>query len=240
MAHEIDENMRLRRQMFADISHELRTPLTVLGSKLEMTLERNEPLDPVETAMLYDEVIRLKGLVQELQDLSKLEAGQVVLNKTLIDFGAYFSDFFVLLAAEAEDRQITLTMEQSPSVKYCYADSQRLRQIVLNLVNNALRYTPEGGEVSLRAFEEGDYFVFEVEDNGVGISEDDLPYIFQRFYRADKSRDRATGGSGLGLAITKGFVEAHQGTITVRSTLGKGTIFTVRLPQYHEKETTEK
>ena len=240
MAHEIDENMRLRRQMFADISHELRTPLTVLGSKLEMTLERNEPLDPVETAMLYDEVIRLKGLVQELQDLSKLEAGQVVLNKTLIDFGAYFSDFFVLLAAEAEDRQITLTMEQSPSVKYCYADSQRLRQIVLNLVNNALRYTPEGGEVSLRAFEEGDDFVFEVEDNGVGISEDDLPYIFQRFYRADKSRDRATGGSGLGLAITKGFVEAHQGTITVRSTLGKGTIFTVRLPQYHEKETTEK
>lgn len=236
MAKELDENLKLRRQMFADISHELRTPLTVLGSKLEMALEHNKSLDVIEISVLYDEVIRLKGLVKELQDLSKLEAGQVTMDKTLIDFKTFFSDFFVLVQAEAEDREITLTVENDPTLEYCYADPQRLKQIILNLVNNALRYTPEGGTICLRAYEADNWFVFEVEDNGVGISEEDLPHIFQRFYRADKSRDRATGGSGLGLAITEGFVLAHGGTIDVKSKLGEGTTFTVRLPQYQNED----
>ena len=107
MAHEINEGNKLRRQMFADISHELRTPLTVLSSKLEMTLDKNRPLDPVEVSALYDEVIRLNGLVSELQDLSKLEAGQVRITKTLIDFRNFFNDFFVLIQAEAEGRGMT-------------------------------------------------------------------------------------------------------------------------------------
>ena len=98
--------------------------------------------------------------------------------------------------------------------------------------------TPDGGTIVLRAYEKGEWFVFEVEDNGMGISAEDLPYIFQRFYRAEKSRDRATGGSGLGLAITKGYVEAHGGTIEVQSALGRGTTFTVQLPRYDEEAET--
>lgn len=239
MAHEIDEGNRLRRQMFADISHELRTPLTVLGSKLEVTLEKNKPLGLEEVSALYDEVIRLNGLVGELQDLSKLEAGQIHITKTLIDFRSFFDDFFVLVQAEAEDRNMTLQVHIADEVSYCYADHQKLKQIVLNLVSNALRYTPDGGTVVIRAYEKEGWFYIEVEDNGMGISAEDLPHIFQRFYRAEKSRDRATGGSGLGLAITKGFVEAHDGTITVQSTLGLGTTFTVKLPQYVEETDRE-
>ncbi len=238
MAHEINEGNKLRRQMFADISHELRTPLTVLSSKLEMTLDKNRPLDPVEVSALYDEVIRLNGLVSELQDLSKLEAGQVRITKTLIDFRSFFNDFFVLIQAEAEGRGMTLQLNIDDNVHYVFADQQRFKQIVLNLVNNALRYTPDGGTIVLRAYEKGEWFVFEVEDNGMGISAEDLPYIFQRFYRAEKSRDRATGGSGLGLAITKGYVEAHGGTIEVQSALGRGTTFTVQLPRYDEEAET--
>lgn len=232
MAHEINEGNKLRQQMFADISHELRTPLTVLSSKLEMSLDKNRPLDPVEVSALYDEVIRLNGLVGELQDLSKLEAGQIRIEKTPVDFRNFFNDFFVLIQAEAESRHITLQLNIDEALQYVYADPQRLKQIVLNLVNNAMRYTPDGGNVVLRAYEKDEWFVFEVEDDGIGISSEDLPYIFQRFYRAEKSRDRATGGSGLGLAITKGYVEAHGGTIEVQSTLGKGTMFIVHLPRY--------
>ena len=129
---------------------------------------------------------------------------------------------------------MTLQLNIDDNVHYVFADQQRFKQIVLNLVNNALRYTPDGGTIVLRAYEKNQWFVFEVEDNGMGISAEDLPYIFQRFYRAEKSRDRATGGSGLGLAITKGYVEAHGGTIEVKSALGRGTTFTVQLPRYEE------
>lgn len=236
MSQEIEKGNTVRRQMFADISHELRTPLTVLASKLEGTLEKNKSLNTVEVAVLYDEVIRLNGLVNELQHLSKLEAGQVSLNKTLINFNGFFEDFLTLLEAEAEDRSISLEVDVAEDLQYCYADPQRLKQIILNLVNNAMRYTPDGGVVRLHAYQDPYYFIFEVSDNGLGISEEDLPYIFQRFYRADKSRDRATGGSGLGLAITQGFVQAHGGTIMVDSVIGEGTKFVVKLPVYQEEE----
>jgi len=112
-------------------------------------------------------------------------------------------------------------------------------QIVLNLVNNALRYNKKGGIVKVQTYKEGDYFVLVVADNGIGISSEDLPYIFQRFYRADKSRSYESTSSGLGLAITKGFIEAHGGSIAVQSQLEKGTIFTVKLPVYKEEAGNE-
>ena len=236
MAEEIDNETTIRQQMFADISHELKTPLTVLATKLETSLERNKPLDTVDVAALYDEVIRLKSMVGEMQDLSRLEAKQTVLNKTLVDFKTFFSEFLVLIEAEAEDRKIDFQVNIAPAVAYCYADPYRLKQIVLNLVNNALRYTPEGGKVELKVESDENNFIIMVKDNGMGISPEDLPYIFQRFYRAEKSRERSRGGSGLGLAITKGFVEAHGGTISVESALGKGSTFVVKLPLYREED----
>ena len=236
MAEEIEKETTIRQQMFADISHELKTPLTVLATKLETSLEHNKPLATEDTAALYDEVIRLKSMVGEMQDLSRLEAKQAVLNKTLIDFGSFFSEFLTLVEAEAEDRKIDFQVTIVPGTDYCYADPYRLKQIVLNLVNNGLRYTQEHGKVELKVESDDKNFIITVTDNGMGISEEDLPYIFQRFYRAEKSRERSSGGSGLGLAITKGFVEAHGGTITVQSTLGEGSSFKVTLPLYREED----
>ena len=236
MAEEIEKETTIRQQMFADISHELKTPLTVLATKLETSLEHNKPLATEDTAALYDEVIRLKSMVGEMQDLSRLEAKQTVLNKTLIDFRNFFSEFLTLIEAEAEDRKIDFQVEIAPSTDYCYADPYRLKQIVLNLVNNGLRYTQENGKVELKVESDEENFIITVTDNGMGISKEDLPYIFQRFYRAEKSRERSSGGSGLGLAITKGFIEAHGGTISVESTLGEGSSFKVTLPLYREED----
>ncbi len=170
MAQEIEHGIEMREQMMADTSHELRTPLTVLASKLEFSLEQNKPLETEEIVVLYDEVIRLKGLVNELQDLSKLEAGHAVLDKTLIKFADYFEDFAVLLDAEAESRNMTLEMNLKEAPEYCYADPKRLKQIVLNLVNNAFRYTPEGGTVTIIAKEQDGDFLFSVQDTGMGIA----------------------------------------------------------------------
>jgi signal transduction histidine kinase len=184
--------------------------------------------------VLYDEVIRLKGHVNELQDLSKLEAGHAVLDKTLIKFADYFEDFAVLLDAEAESRNMTLEVNLKEAPEYCYADPKRLKQIVLNLVNNAFRYTPEGGTVTIIAKEQDGDFLFSVQDTGMGIAPEDVNKIFDRFYRTDRSRDRESGGSGLGLAITKALVDAHGGWIKVDSQLNEGTTFTIMLPGWKD------
>ena len=234
MAQEIEHGIEMREQMMADTSHELRTPLTVLASKLEFSLEQNKPLETEEIVVLYDEVIRLKGLVNELQDLSKLEAGHAVLDKTLIKFADYFEDFAVLLDAEAESRNMTLEVNLKEAPEYCYAYPKRLKQIVLNLVNNAFRYTPEGGTVTIIAKEQDGDFLFSVQDTGMGIAPEDVNKIFDRFYRTDRSRDRESGGSGLGLAITKALVDAHGGWIKVDSQLNAGTTFTIMLPGWKD------
>ena len=236
MANELEKSTELRQQMVADISHELRTPLTVLSGKLEFTLEQNKPLEPEEVAVLYDEVIRLRGLVGELQDLSRLEAGHAMLDKTLIAFPSYFSDFQVLLEAEAESRNIDLRVDIAPNVEYCYADPKRLKQIILNLINNAFRYTAEGGVVTIRVWQDKNEFYFSVQDTGIGIAADELDRIFERFYRTEQSRDRESGGSGLGLAITKALVDAHDGWTKVASRLHEGTTFTVMLPHWSGME----
>lgn len=197
-------------------------------------MDQNKDLNMADMMILYDEVIRLKGLVGELQDLSKLEAGHAMLDKTLINFKTYFSDFAVLLDAEAESRNMDLHIQIDDALEYCYADPKRLKQIILNLVNNAFRYTSEGGTITICAKQQGKDFLFSVQDTGMGIAPEDIDKIFDRFYRTDRSRDRESGGSGLGLAITKALVEAHGGWIKVDSVLNQGTTFTVLLPGWDE------
>ncbi|MFM9414288.1 sensor histidine kinase [Peptococcus simiae] len=236
MGLEIEKNSEARTRLFSDVSHELRTPLTAIAASLENKLLRTESLSPVEISALYDEVLRMTNLVKELQSISRLDAGHIDLSKTLIDFKSFFADFFVLLDAEAASRDIQVTIDTPDNLPYCYADPERLKQIVLNLVSNAMRYSNDGGQVTLAAEADDKYFIITVKDNGLGMSPQDLAHVFDRFYRSDASRARDTGGSGLGLAITKGLVDAHDGVIQVSSQLGEGTIFTVRLPLYQGTE----
>lgn len=230
MAGELDQSQKVRKQMFADISHELRTPLTILSSKLEASLESGGTLNALEITSLYDEVIRLQGLVKELQDLSNLEAGQISLNIQSIDIQQFTQDLGILVEAEASAREINLEVIVDKELKYLKADPQKLKQIILNLLSNAFRYTQPKGKVKLEISKKGQKAVIEVTDTGSGITPENLAKIFERFYRADKSRTRVTGGTGLGLAIAKGYVEAHNGEIRVESEVGKGTTFVVTLP----------
>ena len=230
MSRELEQAQFTRKQMFADISHELRTPLTILGSRIEAALESKGMLDASQLSSLYDEVIRLQGLVKELQDLSNLEAGQIKLNIQEIDPGQFTKDLSFLLEAEANARDIKFEVFVDEKLELIQADMQKLKQIILNLLSNAFHYTQSGGFAQLILEKKGLNVVIKVIDSGPGIDKVDLPNIFQRFYRADKSRNRATGGTGLGLAIAKGYVEAHNGQISVESTVGKGTMFIITLP----------
>lgn len=236
MAQEIEKNNKARVQLFADVSHELRTPLTAIASTLESKLMRMEDLNPTETSVLYDEVLRMNNLVNELQNLSKLDAGHMDITKTLIDFKIFFKDFFLIVDADAESRQINVHVDLPENLPYCYADPERLKQVVLNLVSNALRYTQNNGDIYIEACSDADYFIFSVRDTGMGMTPQEVLHVFDRFYRSDQSRARVTGGAGLGMAITKGLVDAHGGMIDVKSKKGVGTMFTVRLPLYQSED----
>ena len=185
-------------------------------------------------------MLRLGGMVTELQNISRLDAGHMPINKTLINFPDFFEDFLVIVDADAESRNITVKVEYADKLPYCYADPERLKQIVLNLVSNALRYTTDGGVVILKAWADKENFVFSVADTGIGMSEEDCKHVFDRFYRSDRSRARETGGTGLGMAITQGLILAHGGRIEVKSKKDIGTTFTVYLPLYNEKAELKK
>lgn len=235
MSTELSRANDARVQMFADISHELRTPITAIAGTLENKLVKNEACSPEDLSALYDEMLRLGGMVTELQNISRLDAGHMPISKTLIDFKSFVEDFVVLFEADAETRNITVKVEFADKLPYCYADPERLKQIVLNLVSNALRYTTDGGVVILNAWADKEYFIFSVADTGIGMSEEECQHVFDRFYRSDRSRARETGGTGLGMAITQGLVLAHDGKIEVKSQKDVGTTFTVYLPLYDEK-----
>ena len=240
MSAELSRANDARVQLFADISHELRTPITAIAGTLENKLVKNEDCTPEEISSLYDEMLRLGGMVTELQNISRLDAGHMPINKTLINFPDFFEDFLVIVDADAESRNITVKVEYADKLPYCYADPERLKQIVLNLVSNALRYTTDGGVVILKAWADKENFVFSVADTGIGMSEEDCKHVFDRFYRSDRSRARETGGTGLGMAITQGLILAHGGRIEVKSKKDIGTTFTVYLPLYNEKAELKK
>lgn len=235
MASELANQEHLRRQFTADIAHELRTPLSVLRLQIESLEDGVEQLTPEVIVSLHDEVNLLARLVEDLRLLSLADAGQLTLAfETLDPYGA-LEHTAAAAAPRARQQGIDLRIEQNGNLPPVCADPQRLNQVLGNLVENALRYTPRGGLVTLRAHGETSItpprmLTFEVADTGPGIAPDALPYIFERFYRTDRARARETGGSGLGLAIVQRLVEAQGGQVHVNSTPGKGTTFRVILP----------
>lgn len=212
---------RQRTDLVNDVSHELRTPLGTIRGWLVAAQDGVADLDLELVESLLEETLVLQHLVDDLQDLASADAGELRLRPEPVDVGELLGRIAVTDAPVTVDTAGDLRI---------HADPVRLRQAVGNLVTNAVRHTPPDGRITLRARRAGDEVVIEVADTGGGIAPEHLPHVFDRFWRADRSRSRATGGRGLGLAITRQLVEAHGGTVSVTSTLGAGSTFTLRLP----------
>lgn len=219
-----------RRQMTADIAHELRNPLSVVRGNLEAMFDGVYPVDAEHLEPIYQETILLQRLVEDLRLLSLADAGRLELIRSDVDVQGLLSGVAEGAQAIARDKGISLEVQPAPEPLVIDGDADRLRQVLGNLLDNALRYTPAGGTVTLGAHKAGSKVRISVADTGSGIPDGDLPHVFDRFYRGDAARDRASGGSGLGLAIARALVEAHGGTISIESAAGQGTAFLVNLP----------
>jgi signal transduction histidine kinase len=218
-----------RRQMTADVAHELRTPLTVIAGYIEAMRDGVLTPTPDRLGVIYDEMEHLQHLVGDLRTLSQADSGELKLNKQPLEPGELLQQTSAAFAHQAGQKgvRLELLVGDTPPVS---ADETRLAQVLDNLLSNALRYTPAGGHIVLGASAAHGRVAFTVQDTGPGIAPEALPFVFDRFYRADGSRSGESGESGLGLAIAKAIVEAHGGTLTVTSTLGQGATFRVELP----------
>ncbi|MFJ2720900.1 sensor histidine kinase [Streptomyces sp. NPDC087437] len=224
-----------RKAMVSDIAHELRTPLTNIRGWLEVTRDGIVEPDPELIAGLHEEALLLQRVVDDLQDLAAADAGTLKLHRELLSAGELLSHVAAAHGAQAEASGIALLHQVADGVQM-EADPVRIRQIVGNLVSNALRHTSAGGTITLTAGQTDDHVLLTVRDTGSGIAPEDLPHIFDRFWRAEKSRSRRTGGSGLGLAIVRHLVTAHGGTVTATSDPGVETVFTLHLPKPRRAE----
>ncbi|NJN16364.1 MAG: HAMP domain-containing protein [Oscillochloris sp.] len=209
-----------RRQLTADVAHELRTPLSIIKGRLEGIQDGIYQADDAHVAGLLGEVALLERLIEDLRLLALADAGQLPLYTDTLNIARLLTDIRASFAPEAERREIALDVQVAENLPEISADPQRLAQVLGNLVSNALRHTAAGGTVMLQAESNPHGVTLHVCDNGAGIRAEDLPYIFERFYRADKARTRSSGGAGLGLAIARRIIEAHGGTISAASTPG--------------------
>jgi two-component system sensor histidine kinase BaeS len=230
MTDTLERTERVRKTLVADVAHELRTPLSIIRAKLESI--QTGALEATEEVILHvsDEVYRLSRLVNDLQQLSLAESGTLPLHKKQTEINEFIESILSQFHWIAEEKNIRLHFNRRSTEIYLELDPDRMTQVIVNLLGNALRYTPENGLVTINVKQEDRSAVFSIVDNGPGIDQQKLPFIFERFYRADESRKRDEGGAGLGLSIAKGFVEIHGGNIKVTSTKWEGTVFEVILP----------
>jgi two-component system OmpR family sensor kinase len=230
MATALEQSEQQRQSLVADVAHELRTPLSVLQGNLRAILDDVYPLDKAEVARLYDETRLLGRMVEDLQDLALADAGQLRLHLQPSDVAGILraTADSLGLAAEAQEVALSVHIPDEAPLSAVQADPDRLAQVLRNLLVNALRHTPAGGTVTVTAAEKGGVLEVAVADTGEGIAAQDLPYVFDRFWRAERSRARGegvAGGSGLGLSVARSLVEAHGGRIWVESQVGQGTTF---------------
>jgi signal transduction histidine kinase len=230
MADGLTRLEELRRQMVTDVAHELRTPLSNIRGYLEALQDGVVEPDEGVINSIYEEAMLLNRLVDDLQELSLAEAGQLGLERRPTALVDVVDGAIEAASPQAAGEDLALSVVVPEGLPLVDIDPQRIGQVLRNLLCNAMTHTPPGGEIAITAHTRGRWVAVCVRDTGVGIAEEDLPYIFDRFYRADRSRARATGGAGLGLGIVKQLVEAHGGRIEVESVVGRGTQFTFTIP----------
>jgi signal transduction histidine kinase len=229
MAADLEHAEQLRRNMIADVAHELRTPLSNIRGYLEAIRDRVMKPNAATIRSLNEETVLLTRLVDELQELSLAEAGELKLVYHAEDIAKLVKQAVNAWQPQIAAKEISLFLDLPDSLPLVNIDRQRVNEVLHNLLENAVAYTRKGGTITVAAMTQGDWVEVSVSDTGEGIPVEDLPYIFERFYRVDRSRARATGGSGLGLTIAKRLVEAHGGKITVQSKPGKGSRFSFTL-----------
>jgi len=231
MAEQLAQNEALRQRLIGDVTHELRTPLSTIKGSMEGLMDGVLPESAETYQKIYHEADRLARLVEDLQQLSRVEAEAYALDRGPVPVDKLVHKVEGRLRQQYEDKGVSLEVDIPAGLPDVHVDADRIEQVLMNVVGNALQYTPGGGEVTIKANQEGQFIHVAVQDNGIGVPLEHQPHIFTRFYRVDKSRSRASGGSGIGLTIARYLVEAHGGEIRVESAgRGQGSTFTFSLP----------
>jgi two-component system, OmpR family, sensor histidine kinase ResE len=225
---------KMRKDFIANVSHELRTPISMLQGYSEAIVDdiaESQEEKKEMAKVIYDESLRMGRLVNELLDLARMEAGHLQLTLEEINISSFINRIIHKFQGLAKDNEIQLFAEIENGITSISFDPDRIEQVLTNLIDNAIRHTPKGGSVKLSVTSEDKGIMIRVKDSGSGIPEEDLPFVFERFYKADKARTRGRAGTGLGLAIAKNIIDAHHGHISAQSKLGQGTTFSFLLPR---------
>lgn len=230
MADDLAKQEKMRRDLVADIAHEFRTPLTTIRGYVESILDGVKKPDQDILGRIGAETERLTTLIRDLQELSRAESGKLSLEKKPVDLNVLVAEVLPKFEKEIAEKEIQVETDLDRSLPLALVDGRRIGQVLENILNNAIKYNYQKGRVRVSTRGEGEGVRITIADTGQGISSQDLPYIFERFYRGDKSRSRHTGGTGIGLSIAKNLVEAHRGTISVQSQPGQGSTFSIWLP----------
>ena len=235
--HDVTEQRRseqARREFVANVSHELRTPLTNIKSYAETVIAAGDELPPELrnqfVGVIIGEADRMTRIVQDLLTLSKIDYGKMEMNVSRFSFSKAVRSVYEAVALNAESHGHTLTFSCEENMPDVDGDRERIEQVIMNIVSNAIKYTPDGGKIAITAATSGRNVFVRISDNGIGIPEKDLPRLFERFYRVDKARSRESGGTGLGLSIAKEILNQHKGDIRIESVYGEGTDVTITLP----------
>ncbi len=229
MAENLEVQESIRRRLTSDVAHELRTPIANVSSNLEAIMEGVWAPTQERLQSCYDELGRISNIISDLEKLRQIENENMILEKESVDLLELSQAVRTAFEPDLAKKHLTCSVTGQSSV--VLGDPTRLHQVLFNLLSNAVKYSAAGGHIQIRVDDEAEIATLLVEDQGIGIPENDLPLIFERFYRTDRSRNRKTGGSGIGLTIVKAIVQAHNGTITVESHEGHGSRFIVRLPK---------
>ena len=229
LADTIEENEVMQKRLTSDVAHELRTPLTTLQSHIEAMMDGIWEPDKQRLEGLHGEIVRITKIVGDLESLTRLEDGNNSIKKEKFNVTNHIKCIVKSLEYKMKDKLANIEVK-GPKV-YIDADKDKLSQVLINIISNSLKYIDKGGTIKINISENDQWTNISINDNGIGIGSEDLPHIFERFYRSDKSRNRETGGSGIGLTIAKALVDAHKGTIEVKSKFGEGAEFIIKLPK---------